>query len=97
MAGGLTYPEAYASGLFPFQIIPAWRSIDPISQEQCREAMISEGASKLIDPARPVLRFATEEEAEACLRRLVESLPGSEQVWQILREIGRDLELSWDT
>ena len=43
LAGGLTYPEAYASGLLPFQIIPAWRSIDPISQEQCREAMISEG------------------------------------------------------
>ena len=96
LATGLTFPEAYASGMLPFQIIAALRKDDPVTVEQCRRAMIEEGASTLQGPDRPQLRFATEEEAEASLKRLSIRLPGSEPVWQILREVGQSLDLSWD-
>src|SRR6266545_1275386 len=47
LASGLTVPEAYAAGMLSFQIIPALRSGDPVSLEQCRQALIDEGASVL--------------------------------------------------
>jgi hypothetical protein len=86
---GLTVPEAYASGLLPFQIMAALRRGDPVTPEQCRDALIAEGASILLDPDRPQLRFALEEEAEACRKRLVARLPASEPVWVITKEVGR--------
>jgi hypothetical protein len=89
LASGLTVPEAYAAGMLPFQIIPALRSGDPVTAEQCRQAMLDEGASVLLAPEKPQLRFATEEEAEAARRRLVRRLPGSEQVWVITEEVGK--------
>src|SRR6266536_4837638 len=71
LASGLTVPEAYAAGMLPFQIIPALRRGDKVTPEECRQAMIDEGASTLLAPDKPQLRFATEEEAEAARRRLV--------------------------
>lgn len=89
MAMGLTVPEAYESGLLPFQVLPLIRKDDPVSAEQCRQAMIDEGASLLFAPDKPQLRFATQEEAEACVKRLIQRLPGSEPVWTIAQDVGR--------
>jgi len=89
LASGLTVPEAYAAGMLPFQIIPALRRGDPVTAEQCRQAMIEEGASTLIEADKPQLRFATEEEAEAARKRLVRRLPSSDQVWVITQEVGK--------
>jgi hypothetical protein len=86
---GLTLPEAHASGLLPFQILPALRKGDPVTPAQCREAMLAEGASMLLDPDNPQLRLATEEDAQTCRQRLTKRLPGSEPVWVITREASR--------
>ena len=89
LASGLTVPEAYAAGMLPFQIIPALRSGDAVSPEQCRQAMIDEGASTLLAADKPQLRFAAEEEAEAARRRLARRLPNSDQVWVITQDVGK--------
>ena len=89
LASGLTVPEAYAAGMLPFQIITAWRKGDPITLEQCRQAMIDEGASTLLMADQPQLRFATQAEAEAARRRLTERLPGSDPVWVISQDVGK--------
>lgn len=89
LAIGLTVPEAVESGLLPFQILTALRRGDPVTREQCREAMIAQGASILIDPDHPQLRFATEDEAEACRQRLIRQLPSSEPIWVIAKEAAR--------
>jgi hypothetical protein len=60
---------------------------DPVTPEQAREAMLAEGASVLVSPQSPQLRFATQEEAEAALQRLSRRLPGSAPIWLINREI----------
>jgi hypothetical protein len=87
LASGLTVPEAVASGMLPYQIIPARRSTDSVTDEQCRKAMLDEGASQLFGPSVLQLRFPTEESAEACQKRLVKSLPGSDEIWIVSREI----------
>lgn len=89
LAIGLTVPEAAEAGLLPFQITTALRRGDPVTAEQCREAMIVQGASVLLDPEKPQLRFATEEEAEACRQRLIRQLPGSGPVWIITSDVVR--------
>lgn len=89
LALGLTVPEATEAGMLPFHITTALRRDDPVTLEQCREAMIAQGASVLLDPEKPQLRFATEEEAEACRQRLIERLPGSEPVWCVAKEVGQ--------
>lgn len=89
LASGLTFPEAHAADMLPFQIITALRKGDPVSPEDCRQAMIAEGASTLLDPELPQLRFASEDEAEAARRRLANRLPGSEPVWTIVRDVGK--------
>jgi len=86
LAIGLTMREARASGLLPFQIIAALRPDDPVTEEDCRKAMIAEGASTLWGEELPRLCFATEEEAEASRLRLAERLPGSKPVWIITRQ-----------
>lgn len=86
LAIGLTVPEAVELGLLPFQVVTALRPGDSVTLEQCRQAMIAQGASLLIDPAKPQLRFATEEEAEACRQRLIRHLPGSEPIWVIAKD-----------
>lgn len=88
LASGLTVPEACAAGMLPYQIIPGLRKGDPVTAEQCRKAMIEEGASTLLGPDKPQLRFATEEEAEAARTRLSERLPNSEPVWIITQDVG---------
>lgn len=89
LASGLTVPEAYAAGMLPFQIIAALRIGDPVTADQCRQAMIEEGASILFGADKPQLRFANEEEAEAARKRLAQRLPNSEPVWVITQEIGK--------
>lgn len=88
LASGLTVPEAHAAGMLPRQVIVALRGGDPVTMEQCRQAMIDEGASTLLDAERPQLRFATLDEAEAARRRLSARLPGSDPVWIITQEVG---------
>jgi hypothetical protein len=93
LASGLTVPEAHAAGMLPFEIIPALRRTDAVTSEQCRQAMIEEGASTLVDPNRPQLRFLDLKAAEACRDRLARRLPGSEPVWTVLQEVNRiDIE-----
>ncbi len=90
LAIGLTVPEASESGLLPFQIVPALRRGDRVTAEQCRQAMIVQGASILLDAEKPQLRFTTEQEAEACRQRLISQLPDSEPVWVITTEVERN-------
>ena len=87
LASGLTVPEAHAAGMLPYQIITALRKSDPVTLKQVHEAFLEEGASELVNPQALQLRFATEEEAEACRRRLLRRVPGSDDVWLINREI----------
>ncbi len=87
LASGLTVPEAAAAGMLPFQVISGLRSSDGFSQEQVVEAMVRQGASSLDKRSGLQLRFATEEEALACQKRLVDELPGSEPIWIIRREV----------
>jgi hypothetical protein len=89
MIMGLTFPEAYDDGLLPFQVIYALRDGDAVSSDACQRAMLVEGASTLFQPDPVVLRFATKPEAEDCIKRLQQSLPGSESVWVITSEMGR--------
>lgn len=87
LANGLTVPEATVAGLLPYQVGTALRRDDPVTYEQCRQAMVQEGGSTLFGPDVVQLRFATEEEAEACRQRLIRRLPGSGPVWCISRDI----------
>ncbi len=87
LASGLTVPEATEAGRLPYQISTALRKGDPVTFQQCRDAMLAEGASILFGPNVLQLRFAAQKEAEACRERLLKRLPGSENVWLINREI----------
>lgn len=89
LATGLTVPEAHAAGMLPVQIITAVRKDDPVSVEDCRQAMIEEGASILFSKDQPQLRFANLHEAEAACQRLSKRLPNSEPVWVITQDVGR--------
>jgi hypothetical protein len=87
LASGWTVPEAHAAGMLPYEIIPALRRTDPVTPEQARQAFLEEGASQLLDPQAPQLRFATQEEAQACRHRLVRRFPGTDDAWIIHREV----------
>ena len=86
LASGLTVPEAHASGMLPFRIVTALRKGDAVTEEQCRQALIDEGASRLI-PNQLQLRFATHQDAVDSIRRLVSRLPESDQVWLIVEDM----------
>jgi hypothetical protein len=88
LASGLTVPEAHAAGMLPYQVIAAVRKSDSVTLEQCRKALVDEGASVLFGADEPQLRFATREEADAARQRLVLRLPNSDEVWVVTREIG---------
>jgi hypothetical protein len=96
LVNGLTIPEAIASGMLPVKIIAALREDDPVTPEQCRQAMIDEGASTLLDDGYPELRYATEEEADAGRKRLAARLPGSEPVWVVIKEPSLTSKYHWD-
>lgn len=87
LVSGLTVPEAHAAGMLPYQIITALRKGDPVTDDQARQAMLDESASRLTNPPKLQLRFATEEDAEASRQRLLRRFPGSDDVWIILREV----------
>ena len=91
LASGLTIPEAYAAGMLPYRIIAAPRKTDAVTLEQCQVAELAEGASRLSGQCfgfeTLLLPFPTEEAAEACKRRLIERLPGSDDIWVVLREV----------
>jgi hypothetical protein len=92
LASGLTVPEAHAAGMLPYAILPAVRKGDPVTKEQCYQAMLEEGASVLFVDHKPHLLVPTEEEAEAARRRLAERLPNSESVWLIARDVETEEE-----
>src|SRR5262249_49233519 len=50
LASGLTIPEAAAAGMLPYLIVPILRKSDPVAFEQCQQAMLEEGATKLSKP-----------------------------------------------
>jgi len=87
LASGLTVPEATAAGMLPFQVGTALRKDDPVTFEECWQAMVEEGASTMFGPRILQLRFATLEEAEACRQRLIKRLPKSDDVWLVTREV----------
>lgn len=74
--------------MLPFRIIPALRSSDPVTLEQCHAAMIDEGASLNFGDGRPHLLFSDLGEAEKARHRLIQRLPGSEQIWTTMKEVG---------
>jgi hypothetical protein len=84
---GYTMEEAYQSGLLAFEIVPLIRNGDAVSFEECRQAMIDEGASVLWNQECPPLWFMTLEDAEACRKRLIKRLPASEPVWTVRTDI----------
>jgi len=96
LVNGLTFPEAHALRMLPFQIIPSLRENDPVTVDQCHRAMIAEGASTLLGPGHPQLRYATQEEAEASVKRLSSRLSGSMPVWYINQDLDHGLVMSWD-
>ena len=87
LASGLTVLEAHAAGMLPYEIIPALRKGDPVTEEQARQALLEEGGTQLAHGRRVQLRLATQEEVEACRQRLIRRFPGSEEVWIINREL----------
>lgn len=88
LAIGLTVPEAQASGLLPFEVIPALRRSDPVSELDCFEALKAEGASNLFDDHKPHLFARTEADAESYRKRLIKRLPESEPIWLVRMDVG---------
>lgn len=87
IAVGLTVPEAVDAGYLPFKVVLHLRSDDPVTDAECRQAMIEEGASVVGRSIKPQLRFLTVEDAEAGRDRLIQRLPKSDKVWIITQEI----------
>jgi hypothetical protein len=87
LASGLTVPESIAAGMVPYQVSAARRKSDTVTEKQCREAMLKEGASTLFGPDVLQLRFPDEHSAEACRARLIKRLPNSDEIWIVTREI----------
>src|SRR5262249_31672516 len=53
LTSGLTVPEAHAASMLPYQVIAAVRKGDPVTTDQCRRALIEEGASLLFGEGQP--------------------------------------------
>ncbi len=87
LAIGVTYLEAYESGMLPYRVVAHLRPADPVTPEQCRQAFLEEGASLLFGDNHLQLRFATREQAEACRARLIKRFPGSEEIWGIDKDL----------
>lgn len=89
LAVGMTYPEAYEAEMLPYEIVPLLRKGDPVTEEECLEAMKAQGASLLFPGGKPRLLFASKEEADAGLQLLLRHLPRSEPVWTIMTHTNR--------
>ncbi len=87
LASGMTIPEGAVAGLLPYHVAAAVRKSDPVSFEQCRDAMKAERASLLQDPEHPQLRFSRLEDAEHCVERLKRAVPGSDDIWIVNQEL----------
>ena len=87
LASGLTVPEAHAAGMLPYEIIPAVRKGDPLTEGEARQALMEEGGTQLGHWRKVQLRLATQEEAEAARQRFIARFPGSEEAWVIHRDI----------
>jgi hypothetical protein len=87
LASGLTVPEAAVAGMLPYRVSPALRKSDPVTLEECRQAMLTEGGTSLMGRDHVELRVATEEQAEASVQRLVKKLPQSSEIWVITRDL----------
>ena len=74
---GYLADPAYELGMLPYRLHPSVRSTDPVTELACNRAMRELGASDLFMPGKPVLRFASEEEAEKARSHLEKQLPGS--------------------
>jgi hypothetical protein len=98
LASGLTVPEGVAAGMLPYQILAARRNSDHVTFDQCRQAMLEEGASQLFGPDILQLRFPTEDAAESSRKRLIAELPGSDDIWIVTKELSaQDFAPSWDS
>ena len=87
LASGMTIPEGAVAGLLPYHVAAAVRKSDPVSFEQCRDAMKAERASLLQDPEHPQLRFSRLEDAEHCVERFKRAVPGSDDIWIVNQEL----------
>ena len=88
LAIGLTFPEAREVGLLRCSLQPQVRSDDPKTVARYYQAMRDLGASDLFDRGRPELWFASRGEMEACLKRLKELVPGSDESWLCIEDVG---------
>ena len=87
-AVGYTEPEAVESGLLPFTVSPHLRKSDPLElRDKCRAAMIELGASDLWKKGYPRLRLPTEELANRYFEELIRRVPGSEEVWAVVKDM----------
>jgi hypothetical protein len=80
---GYTVPEAEKAGLLPHEIALANGGNKASSEliERCHDAMKALGGSLLANPMKPVLRFPTSEQADACRAELIRQIPESEPLW----------------
>ena len=87
IASAFTFEEAFEIGLLPYQVAANWRSTDPVTREQCTEAIIAEGGSVFGDTPTPQLRFSTLEAAEAAKGRLTSALAVDRDFWAVLKDV----------
>ena len=83
VVSGYTIAEGVNIGELPYELKPIHRKSDPVSLEQCYEAMRACGASTLARLDMPLLRFPTVEAAQQCKDYLTQQLPGSDEIWAI--------------
>jgi len=95
LAAGYTIPEGRDFGLLPYSIMSGLRKTDPVPPEDCREALLAEGASVLENPGTPELRFPTMKDTMAAVNRLDQRLPGSRDMWIIAEDV-RKVEMLSD-
>jgi hypothetical protein len=81
---GIVVPEATAMGMLPYWVSPMGSTRQNPSEEE-RDAMVRAGGSALADFRLPEVRCATMEDAEAAIRFLTESRPGSQ--WMIVEQV----------
>lgn len=87
LASGVTVPEATAAGMLPYRVFPALRTTDDVTPQECREALLTEGATKLFGTDLVQLRLATQDQADECVKRLIARLPKSADVWLVTKEL----------